>query len=207
MAYGELKIYLATIIEVQKSSVKVRYNNTTSDFVPYTQIHNEFKTSYSPPTINETALYFKMGHFGLVLGTSILPQAQEDKQDEKTQRIEYADGTTITYSQGVLKIESLKELKIECQNASLKASQEVKVECQNATLNAKQEAKIECTSASINAQQEAKIKALSASIDALDITLGGAMASPTAGVVTGECVCSFTGAPHPMFSTRVKVLK
>ncbi|GMT38857.1 hypothetical protein NHP20013_09470 [Helicobacter bizzozeronii] len=34
--YGEVKIYLATILEVQKSSVKVRYNNTTSDFVPYT---------------------------------------------------------------------------------------------------------------------------------------------------------------------------
>ncbi|WP_104750892.1 hypothetical protein [Helicobacter salomonis] len=207
MAYGELKIYLATIIEVQKSSVKVRYNNTTSDFVPYTQIHNEFKTSYSPPTINETALYFKMGHFGLVLGTSILPQAQEDKQDEKTQRIEYADGTTITYIQGVLKIESLKELKIECQQAHLKASQEVKVECQSATLKAQQSAKIECQEASIEAKVSAKLKALSASIDAMDITLGGAIASPTAGVVTGECVCSFTGAPHPMFSSRVKALK
>ncbi|WP_104694946.1 hypothetical protein [Helicobacter salomonis] len=205
--YGEVKIYLATIIEVQKSSVKVRYNNTTSDFVPYTQVHNEFKTSYSPPTINETALYFKLGHFGLVLGTSILPQEIEKKQEVDTQRIEYPDGTTITYKEGTLKIERLKELTIECQTAHITAQKEVKIECQKANINAEQEVKIECQSANINAQQEAKIKALSASIEATDITLGGAIASPTAGVVTGECVCSFTGAPHPMFSTRVKALK
>ncbi|WP_104629208.1 hypothetical protein [Helicobacter bizzozeronii] len=190
--YGEVKIYLATIIEVQKSSVKVRYNNTTSDFVPYTQVHNAFKTSYSPPTPQEIALYFKMGHFGLVLGTSILPQEIEDQQEEDTQRIKYADGTTITYKEGVLKIESLKELKIECENASLTAQKQATIECQKATITAK---------------QEANIKAPKAIVDSSDVSLGGANASPTAGVVTGECVCAFTGAPHPMFSTKVKALK
>ncbi|WP_120952168.1 phage baseplate assembly protein V [Helicobacter sp. L8] len=190
--YGDLKIYLATIIEVQKSSVKVRYNNIISDFVPYTQVHNTFKTAYSPPTINETALYLKMGHFGIVLGTSILPQEIEDQQEQDTQKIQYADGTIITYSEGVLKIESLKELKIECQQAHI---------------NAQQEAKIECQEAKIEAKGSAKIKASSASIDAQDITLGGSMASPTAGVVTGECNCAFTGAPHPMFSSKVKAMK
>lgn len=191
MSYGTTNIYLATIIEVQKSSVKVRYNNTTSDFVPYTQMHNEFKTTYSPPTPNQTVLYFKLGQFGFVLGTAILPQEIEDKQDEKTQRIEYADGTIITYHEGVLKIESLKEIKIECQQASLKASKSLKVECQEATISA----------------QNAKIKANSACIDAPDITLGGSQASPSAGVVTGECICAFTGAAHPSFSSKVKALK
>ncbi|CCB80776.1 hypothetical protein HBZC1_17900 [Helicobacter bizzozeronii CIII-1] len=190
--YGEVKIYLATILEVQKSSVKVRYNNTTSDFVPYTQVHNAFRTTYSPPTPNQTALYFKMGHFGLVLGTSILPQEIEDKQEMDTQRIEYADGTTITYKEGVLKIESLKEIKIECENAQISAKKQASIECQQATITAK---------------QEAKIKAPKACIDATDITLGGAQASPTAGVITGESICPFTKAPHNDFSTKVKALK
>ncbi|WP_104759855.1 hypothetical protein [Helicobacter bizzozeronii] len=190
--YGEVKIYLATILKVQKSSVKVRYNNTTSDFVPYTQVHNAFKTTYSPPAINETALYFKMGHFGLVLGTSILPQEIEDKQEVDTQRIEYADGTTITYKEGVLKIESLKEITIECETAQITAQKQAKIECQQATITAK---------------QEAKIKAPKACIDATDITLGGAQASPTAGVITGESICPFTKAPHNDFSTKVKALK
>lgn len=88
MSYGTPNIYLATIVEVQKSSVKVRYNNTISDFVPYTQVHNAFKTAYSPPAIGEIVLYFKLGALGIVLGTSILPTETEEKQDEKTQRTE-----------------------------------------------------------------------------------------------------------------------
>ncbi|WP_104706934.1 hypothetical protein [Helicobacter bizzozeronii] len=205
--YGEVKIYLATILEVQKSSVKVRYNNTTSDFVPYTQVHNAFKTTYSPPTPQEIALYFKMGHFGLVLGTSILPQEIEDKQEMDTQRIEYADGTTITYKEGVLKIESLKEIKIECENAQISAKKQASIECENTQITAQKEAKIECQQATITAKQEAKIKAPKACIDATDITLGGAQASPTAGVITGESICPFTKAPHNDFSTKVKALK
>ncbi|WP_221271598.1 hypothetical protein [Helicobacter gastrofelis] len=109
------------IVEVKKSSVKVRYNNTIGDFVPYTQVHNQFKASYSPPTIGETALYLKMGRFGLVLGTSILPQEVEDSQKEDTQIIKYKDGTTTTYCDEVLKVLSLKDLVIACETATLKA--------------------------------------------------------------------------------------
>ncbi|GMT38856.1 hypothetical protein NHP20013_09460 [Helicobacter bizzozeronii] len=170
-------------------------------------MHNAFKTTYSPPAINETALYLKMGHFGLVLGTSILPQEIEDQQESDTQRIKYADGTTITYKEGVLKIESLKELKIECENASLTAQKQASIECQNAQITAQKQAKIECQQATINANKQAQIKAPKAIVDSSDVSLGGANASPTAGVVTGECVCAFTGAPHPMFSTKVKALK
>ncbi|BCZ17057.1 hypothetical protein NHP190003_03390 [Helicobacter sp. NHP19-003] len=197
--YGAIRFFLATIVEVKKSSVKVRYNNTTSDFVPYTQVHNQFKTSYSPPTVGETVLYLKMGHFGLVLGTSILPQEVEDDQDEKVQKIKYKDGTTITYSDGVLKVESLKDLIVECQTATLKAQKIVKVECQEASVKAQNALNLEA--------QTAKIKANSVVVDAPDVTLGGSMATPLDGVVTGQCTCSFTGAPHPMFSSKVKAVK
>ncbi|WP_104682311.1 phage baseplate assembly protein V [Helicobacter felis] len=184
MPYGTPNIYLATITEVNKSSVKVRYNNTISDFVPYTQVHNTFKTSYSPPAIGEIVLYFKLGGVGIVLGTSILPAEAQEKQDEKMQRTEYADGTIITYSEGKLKIESLKEIALECENAVFKIAKDAKIECQSAT-----------------------IKADKAVINSTDITLGGENASATAGVVTGECTCAFTGGPHPVFSSKVKALK
>ncbi|WP_104749766.1 phage baseplate assembly protein V [Helicobacter cynogastricus] len=184
MPYGTPNIYLATIAEVKKSSVKVRYNNTISDFVPYTQTHNAFKTAYSPPTIGEIVLYFKLGQFGVVLGTSILSADQESKQDEKTQRTEYADGTIITYSDGTLKVESLKEITLECENALFKIAKDATIECQNAT-----------------------IKTDKAIINSTDITLGGENAPATAGVVTGECTCAFTGGPHPVFSSKVKALK
>lgn len=212
--YGSVCFYLATIVEVKKSSVKVRYNNTTSDWVPYTQVHNQFKTSYSPPTNGEIVLYLKLRHFGLVLGASILPQEIEDQQDENTQKIQYKDGTTITYSDGVLKVESLKDLIIECQTATLKAQKGVKVECESAQLKAEKSVKVQCDTAQIKAQngadieaQTAKIKANSAAVDAPDVTLGGTTATPLDGVVTGQCTCSFTGAPHPMFSSKVKAVK
>lgn len=204
--YGEIRFYLATIIEVQKSSVKVRYNNTTSDYVPYTQVHNQFKTSYSPPTVGETVLYLKMGHFGVVLGTSILPQEIEDEQDENVQKIKHKDGTTITYSDGVLKVESLKDLIIECQTATLKAQKSVKVACESAEIKAQKNIKVECQEVQVKSQT-AKIKSNSVSVDSQDITLGGSTATPLDGVVTGQCTCSFTGAPHPMFSTKVKAVK
>ena len=35
----------------------------------------------------------------------------------------------------------------------------------------------------------------------------GGITSPLAGVVTGECLCSLTGLPHPQYSSKVKVEK
>ena len=41
----------------------------------------------------------------------------------------------------------------------------------------------------------------------LGLTVEDAEARATAGVVTGECLCAFTGAPHPDFSKSVKAEK
>jgi len=39
------------------------------------------------------------------------------------------------------------------------------------------------------------------------VELGGEGLLPTAGVVTGECNCAYTGAPHPVFSAVVRAKK
>lgn len=44
-------------------------------------------------------------------------------------------------------------------------------------------------------------------LDCADVVLGGATGGATSGVVTGECLCAFTGAVHPDTSAKVKAVK
>lgn len=154
--YGEAKIYIGKITEVQGSKVKVAYTNTTSDFVPYLQTSNALKTHFSPPQIGEVVILFKLQNTGFVIG-SLLPPSTQITNDIES--ITYKDGTTITYKDGTLEIDSLKELIIKCKNAKVEAD---------------------------------------------SIELGGAGGM---GVVTGECICAFTGAPHTDMSQKVKATK
>ncbi|WP_295700798.1 hypothetical protein [Helicobacter japonicus] len=159
--YGEAKIYIGTIIEVDKSKVRVEYTNTKSDFVPYLQVSNAFKTHYSPPQVGEVVILFKLDNTGFVIG-SIFPQSAYSHLQENTESINYADGTSICYQDGALQVKSLKQLNIVCKKATINAE---------------------------------------------SITLGGESASDLGGVVTGECICPFTGSPHAEFSKKVKALK
>lgn len=153
--FGEAKIFIGKIIEVNGAKVKVAYTNTKSDFVPYLQTSNAFKTHFCPPQVGEVVLLFKLQDTGFALG-SIITESIDDKNAES---IKYKDGTTITYKDGVLEIDSLKELTIKCKNATIEAD---------------------------------------------NVELGG---SGGLGVVTGQCICAFTGAPHTEFSQKVKAVK
>ncbi|PAF44185.1 phage baseplate assembly protein V [Helicobacter sp. 11S02629-2] len=99
------------------------------------------------------------------------------KLESDTETTIYKDGTKITYKEGVFKIESLKTLSIECESANIKASKDVVVESKSATIKAD------------------------------SIKLGDHKLLPTAGCVTGECICPFTGAPHADISKTVLVKK
>lgn len=155
--YGEAKIYIGKITEVQGSKVKVAYTNTTSDFVPYLQTSNALKTHFSPPQVDEVVILFKLQNTGFCIGSLLPPTTQIPS--ENTESITYKDGTSITYKNGVLEIDSLKELVIKCKNAKIEA-------------------------------------------DSIKLGGNGAM-----GVVTGACVCAFTGAPHADVSQKVKAVK
>ena len=117
--YGEAKIYIGKITEVQGSKVKVAYTNTTSDFVPYLQTSNALKTHFSPPQVDEVVILFKLQNTGFCIGSLLPPTTQIPS--ENTESITYKDGTSITYKNGVLEIDSLKELVIKCKNAKIEA--------------------------------------------------------------------------------------
>lgn len=159
--YGEAKIYLAKVIAVDKAKVKVQYSHTKSDFVPYLQTSNAFKTHFIPPQINEVVIFFKFERSGFVIGSILPPCKIPNEKESNQEKITYADGTSITYENGILEVSSLKELIIKCKNATIQAD---------------------------------------------SISLGEGV-SDLSGVVTGECVCPFTGSPHADFSQKVKVAK
>jgi hypothetical protein len=46
-----------------------------------------------------------------------------------------------------------------------------------------------------------------ANVTANTITLDGASGGGTKGAVQGDCLCAFTGAPHPQISATVKASK
>lgn len=64
---------------------------------------------------------------------------------------------------------------------------------------------LKCENVSIECK-ESNIKAQSAIIESNNINLGNTL-SPLAGVVTGECICPYTGSPHADVSSSVKALK
>ena len=132
----------------------------------YLQQHNAFRSHFIPPCVNEVVILFRLGAFEFALG-SFLPQ--ETPTDPNTETITYKDGTKITYTEGTLKIESLKELKIITQKATIQANQAIS--------------------------------------NANSVILGGEEDKPNAGIVTGECICAFTGSPHADFSSKVKAIK
>ena len=158
--YGEVKIYIAKIIELDGTMVKVEYTNTKSNFIPYLQLHNSFKTHFIPPRINEIVLLIRLGNKSFVIGSILPPQVPLD--DLECESIIYSDGTKIKYKDGVLSVDSLKELTINCKNVKVNAD---------------------------------------------SIILGGDGANINSGVVTGECICPFTGSPHGDFSKKVKAVK
>ena len=58
----------------------------------------------------------------------------------------------------------------------------------------------------INPDGKIEVQANSVVVNSGDVTLGGSVALATAGIVTGECTCAYTGGPHPVKSTKVKAV-
>lgn len=157
-------IYIGVITEIDNSNVKVKYANTISDFVPYMQVANSFVEHLIPPKLDEVVILFVLdGINGFAIGSIAKSSTTIEYNTEK---ITYSDGTTISYSDGVLQIDSLKELKIIC--------------------------------------DKAHIEAQSVIVKSDDISLGDGLSS---GVVTGACVCPFTGTMHSDISAKVKAIK
>lgn len=155
--YGEAKIFIGEIVEVEGNRVKIKHNNIKTDFYPYLQSSNAFKKSFSPPKVGEKVVLFKSNAMGFVIG-GFLDSTDEIIGDGEV--VEFSDGLKISYKDKKLDIEGAGDITINCQNAKINASGE--------------------------------------------IILGG---DDAFGVVTGACICPFTGAPHADISMKVKASK
>ena len=47
---------IGNIVDVNKSLVRVKYQDTITNFIPYLQYANSFKTQFKPPRIGEQVL-------------------------------------------------------------------------------------------------------------------------------------------------------
>jgi len=83
------------------------------------------------------------------------------------------------------------------ENAVIEFSKGVRIESDgaNITINVPDDVNITCTNANINAD------AVKVDSPSIDLGLGGK------GVVTGECICAFTGKPHHDYSANTRSAK
>ncbi|PAF46138.1 hypothetical protein BKH46_08815 [Helicobacter sp. 12S02634-8] len=171
--FGETKIYLAPIIEVKGNQVSVDILGAKTDFIPYLALSNAFKSHFIPPKKGEMCVIFHFLDSGLYLALGSIPRPISSK-GENQERIEYSDGTILSYDtqEHTLSIESQGKITIVCKEANIK-SDEVKIECKNAEVKGD------------------------------NINLGGIGGG---GVVTTQCICPFTGAPHAQGSSKVKAI-
>jgi phage baseplate assembly protein V len=119
---------------------------------------------------------------GFILRSIFNKNAKEPAlANEHTEVMEYEDGTVISYDT------KAKELKIN-------ASDKITIICKAATVTADT---VNVTATTVD------VAADSVTVDssAIDLGVGGT------GVVTGECICAFTGAPHGDISSTVKAVK
>lgn len=175
----------ATVIEVhpKHSLVKVNDLGKPSAWLPVLQQANSFKRNFVSPQIGEQVVVLA----GLyVLGAIYNQQCKEPAHGANTDITEYKDGTKISYDA------DKKQLSINTpSDISIKTTANASFNCKTANIKA-DNCKIKSTNTEIKANQ--------ATIDATDINLG----KGGAGVLTGQCIDSFTGAPYASLSATVK---
>ena len=129
-------VFVGNICEVcdNKSLVKVNYQGTISNFIPYLAIANSFKRKFIPPRVNEQVLMFQgeNGNAKFALGAIFSQRCKEPSDASTTKEIsQYEDGTIISYdtSSSTLEITSPKVINIVVQN-------DINITCKNANLTA-----------------------------------------------------------------------
>ncbi|WP_052137592.1 phage baseplate assembly protein V [Campylobacter sputorum] len=117
-------ISLGIIKEVNsnKSLVRVDYQGTISEFIPYVTIANSYKKHFIPPRINEQVILIKCdnGDLKFAIGSFFSRRYKEPSgANQTTEVIEYEDGTTISYDTktSTLNLTNPKTINLICSNA------------------------------------------------------------------------------------------
>lgn len=186
-----MKAYLGKIVEVNyaKSLVKVDYQGTISDFMPYKQVANSYVKIYTPAKVGEQVSIIELDGGFMYAIASFFNVDYPSNGDEFTHKISYEDGTELSYNtkNNTLEINAVKTINITCED--------INVTCTSATLNAKQNIKASCVNADI------KANAVQVDCSSIDLGLNGK------GVVTGECKCPVLGINHPDCSMNTRSAK
>ena len=174
-------IQIGTISEVKedKALARVDLMGRVSDFLPVLSQSNEFKKHFIPARVGEQVVV--LSPFGEASGGVILRgvfnKSLKEPQASKSKEV-------LEYEDGT-KISydtQAKELKVEASDKiTIIAGGDVNITCSNATL-----------------------KADKVLVDSPSVDLGG---NGGKGVVTGDCLCPFTGSPHADLSGIVKAVK
>ncbi|PAF53260.1 hypothetical protein BKH42_06960 [Helicobacter sp. 13S00482-2] len=119
--FGEVKIYIGTIIEAKGNQVKVDILGTQTDFMTYVTGFNAFNQHCIPPVLGESVMVISFLNSNSYLALS-LPSCNTSNPSD-TESITYNDGTKISYNTNThtLKIDSKASINITAKNANIKA--------------------------------------------------------------------------------------
>lgn len=168
-----------------KALVRVQIGERVSDYLPVMSFSNSFKKHWVPVRPKEQVVVFSPfgdADSGFVVRSIFNKSAKEPTgANDTTEIIEYEDGTRLSYDTDAkeLKINAVDKITIICKAADVTAQ----------TVN------ITSTSAKVTAD------VVEVDSESIDLGLGGS------GVVTGECVCAYTGAPHHDASINTRSAK
>lgn len=121
-----MKAYLGKIVEVnyEKSLVKVDYQGTISDFMPYKQVANSYVKIYIPPKVGEQVSIIELDGGFMYAIASFFNADYPSNGDEFTHKITYSDNTEISYStqSNTLTINAVDTININCVNCNITAT-------------------------------------------------------------------------------------
>lgn len=174
-------VCVGRVTDVAKSRVRVAVDGLQSDFIPVvsssargTSIHTELEVGEQVLVLTPDG---DISH-GFVLGAVY----QKEKEPAGKHTMVFRDGLTIDYN------ETSKTLQ-------LSGAAGVVINCSDAV-------SITAKTASVKTTESVSVVGTAVSIDGKSIALGADLA--TGGVVTTECLCAFTGKPHPDGSAGVR---
>lgn len=119
--FGEVRIYIGSIIETKGNQVKVDILGTQTDFMTFIGCFSNFNQHSIPPTIGESVMVLSFLDSKIYLALSLPSPNTLTPSDEEV--ITYSDGTTISYNTHThtLMINSKAQLDITCKNAKIVA--------------------------------------------------------------------------------------
>jgi phage baseplate assembly protein V len=111
---------IGNIVDVNKSLVRVKYQDTITNFIPYLQYANSFKTQFKPPRIGEQVLILSSaGGLKVALGAIFSSNYPEPTSSQTKELTLYEDGAIISYdtSTSTLEVLNQKDINIVVNNS------------------------------------------------------------------------------------------